>query len=111
MRIVIELKKDAYPKVVLNQLFKHTQLQVTFGVIMLALDEMRPVVMNLKELMERFLEHREEVITRRTKYDLAQAEERAHILEGLQDRARPHRRDRPAHQEERRPPTRRARGS
>ena len=82
MRIVIELKRDAYPKVVLNQLFAHTQLQVTFGIIMLALDKMRPVVMNLKELMERFLAHREEVITRRTKYDLARAEERAHILEG-----------------------------
>ena len=82
MRIVIELKKDAYPKVVLNQLFAHTQLQVTFGIIMLALDEMRPVVMTLKELMERFLAHREDVITRRTKYDLARAEERAHILEG-----------------------------
>jgi DNA gyrase subunit A len=82
MRIAIELKKDAYPKVVLNQLFAHTQLQVTFGIIMLALDKMRPVVMNLKELMECFLAHREEVITRRTKYDLARAEERAHILEG-----------------------------
>jgi DNA gyrase subunit A len=82
MRIAIELKKDSYPKVVLNQLFAHTQLQVTFGIIMLALDEMRPVVMSLKELMERFLAHREEVITRRTKYDLARAEERAHILEG-----------------------------
>jgi DNA gyrase subunit A len=82
MRIVIELKKEAFPKVVLNQLYAHTQLQVTFGIIMLALVEMRPVVMTLKELMERFLEHREEVITRRTKYDLARAEERAHILEG-----------------------------
>jgi len=82
MRIAIELKKDSYPKVVLNQLFAHTQLQVTFGIIMLALDEMRPVVMTLKELMERFLAHREDVITRRTKYDLARAEERAHILEG-----------------------------
>ena len=82
MRIAIELKKDSYPKVVLNQLFAHTQLQVTFGIIMLALDKMRPVVMTLKELMERFLAHREEVITRRTKYDLARAEERAHILEG-----------------------------
>ncbi|MCX5753270.1 MAG: DNA gyrase subunit A [Candidatus Krumholzibacteria bacterium] len=82
MRIAIELKKDAYPKVVLNQLFAHTQLQVTFGIIMLALDKMRPVVMNIKELMECFLAHREDVITRRTKYDLARAEERAHILEG-----------------------------
>ncbi len=82
MRIVIELKKDSYPKVVLNQLFAHTQLQVTYGIIMLALDKMRPVVMNLKQMMGAFLEHREEVVTRRTKYDLARAEERAHILEG-----------------------------
>jgi DNA gyrase subunit A len=82
MRIVIELKKDSYPKVVLNQLFAHTQLQVTFGVIMLALDKLRPVVMNLKEMMTLFLAHREEVITRRTRYDLKRAEERAHILEG-----------------------------
>jgi DNA gyrase subunit A len=82
MRVAIELKKDSFPKVVLNQLFAHTQLQATYGIIMLAIDGLRPVVMNLKELMERFLAHREEVITRRTKYDLARAEERAHILEG-----------------------------
>ena len=82
MRMVIELKKDSYPKVVLNQLFAHTQLQVTFGVIMLALDKLRPRVMNLKEMMQAFLDHREEVVIRRTKYDLARAEERAHILEG-----------------------------
>jgi len=82
MRIVIELRKDSFPKVVLNQLFAHTQLQVTYGIIMLALDNLKPVVMNLRELMDRFLAHREEVITRRTKYDLARAEERAHILEG-----------------------------
>ncbi|UCF04512.1 MAG: DNA gyrase subunit A, partial [bacterium] len=82
MRIVIELKKDSYPKVVLNQLFAHTQLQITYGVIMLALDKLRPVVMNLKEMMKAFLAHREEIVTRRTQYDLARAEERAHILEG-----------------------------
>ena len=82
MRIVIELKKDSFPKVVLNQLFAHTQLQVTYGIIMLAIDGLKPVVMNLKELMDRFLAHRVEVITRRTKYDLTRAEERAHILEG-----------------------------
>jgi len=82
MRIVIELKKDSYPKVVLNQLFAHTQLQVTYGIIMLALDNLRPEVMNLKELMQKFLNHREEVVTRRTRYDLRRAEERAHILEG-----------------------------
>ncbi len=82
MRIVIELKKDSYPKVVLNQLFSHTQLQTTYGIIMLALDKLRPKVMSLKVMMEAFLAHREEVVTRRTKYDLARAEERAHILEG-----------------------------
>lgn len=82
MRIVIELKKDSYPKVVLNQLFAHTQLQVTYGIIMLALDKLSPVVMNLKEMMAAFLAHREEVVTRRTQYDLKRAEERAHILEG-----------------------------
>jgi DNA gyrase subunit A len=82
MRVVIELKKDSYPKVVLNQLFSHTQLQVSVNIIMLALDKLKPVVMNLKEMMQAFLDHREEVVTRRTKYDLARAEERAHILEG-----------------------------
>jgi DNA gyrase subunit A len=82
LRIVIELKKDSYPKVVLNQLYAHTQLQVTFGIIMLALDDLRPVVMSLKQMMEAFLRHREEIVTRRTSYDLKGAEERAHILEG-----------------------------
>ncbi len=82
MRIVIELKRDSYPKVVLNQLFAHTQLQMTFGIIMLALDEMKPVVMDLKWMMTAFLKHREEIVTRRTQYDLKRAEERAHILEG-----------------------------
>lgn len=82
MRVVIELKKDAYPKVVLNQLYKHTQLQVGFGIILLALDGLKPKVMNLKEMMKCFIDHREDVITRRTSYDLRKAEERAHILEG-----------------------------
>jgi DNA gyrase subunit A len=82
MRIVIELKKDSYPKVVLNQLFAHTQLQVTFGINMLALDNLNPVVMNLKRMMDAFLAHREEIVTRRTRYELKRAEERAHILEG-----------------------------
>jgi len=82
MRIVIDLKKDSYPKVVMNQLFKHTQLQQTFGVIMLALNRLRPEVMDLKKTMRLFLEHREEVVRRRTEYDLKRAEERAHILEG-----------------------------
>jgi len=82
MRIVIELKKDSYPKVVLNQLFAHTQLQVTYGINMLALDKLNPVVMNLKTMMDAFLAHREEIVTRRTQYELKRAEERAHILEG-----------------------------
>ncbi|MCU0620991.1 MAG: DNA gyrase subunit A [Gemmatimonadales bacterium] len=83
MRIVIELKRDAIPNVVLNQLYKHSAMQSTFGVIMLALDRGVPKVMNLKQLIERFVEHRHEVITRRTQFDLDAAEARAHILEGL----------------------------
>ncbi|MBI4542795.1 MAG: DNA gyrase subunit A [Gemmatimonadetes bacterium] len=83
MRVVIELKRDATPLVVLNNLFKHTQMQTTFGAIMLALVDGQPKVMNLKELLERFIAHRHAVITRRTQYDLAQAEAREHVLEGL----------------------------
>ena len=83
MRIVIELKRDAIPNVVLNQLYKHTAMQSTFGVIMLALDKGAPKVMNLKELLERFIEHRHEIIVRRTQFDLNAAEAREHILEGL----------------------------
>jgi DNA gyrase subunit A len=83
MRLVIELKRDAMPDVVLNQLYKHTQMQSTFGVIMLALDKGAPKVMNLKELLERFIEHRHEIIVRRTQFDLNAAEAREHILEGL----------------------------
>jgi DNA gyrase subunit A len=82
MRIVIELKKDSYPEVVLNQLFSLTQLQNTYGINMVALDNLRPKLMNLKEMMALFLQHREEVVTRRIRYDLRRAEERAHILEG-----------------------------
>ncbi len=82
LRIVIDLKRDAYPKVVLSNLFKHSQLQTTFGIIMLALNKLRPEVMDLKKMMRLFLEHREDVITRRTQHDLKRAEERAHILEG-----------------------------
>jgi len=82
LRIVIDLKRDSYPKVVLNQLFAHTQLQVTYGIIMLALNNLRPEIMTLKRMMSLFLAHREDVITRRTQYDLKRAEERAHILEG-----------------------------
>ncbi len=83
MRIVVELKRDAQPEVVLNQLFKHTQLQVTFGIILLSLSAGQPKVMNLKELLSLFLDHRHEVVTRRTQFELRKAEERAHILEGL----------------------------
>ena len=83
MRIVIELKRDAVARVVLNQLYKTTQMQSTFGVILLALVNNVPQTLNLKELCERFLEHRHEVLTRRSRFELRKAEERAHILEGL----------------------------
>ncbi len=83
MRIVIELKKDANPNIVLNHLYKHTQLQDTFGVIMLALVNNVPMILNLKQILELYLKHQEEVITRRSKYELNKAEERAHILQGL----------------------------
>jgi DNA gyrase subunit A len=83
IRIVVELKRGVVPKVILNNLFKHTQLQTTFGAILLALDRGRPRIMNLKELLQCFLAHRIEVITRRTRFDLEKAEARAHILEGL----------------------------
>jgi DNA gyrase subunit A len=82
MRIVFELKRDAQPEVVLNQLFKHTQMQVTFGVIMLALVKGAPKVLNLKEMMQHFIKHRMDVLVKRTKFDLDAAERRAHILEG-----------------------------
>jgi DNA gyrase subunit A len=83
MRVVIELKRDANPKVVLNQLYKHTQMQTTFGAIMLALVDGQPQVLDLKQLLRHFIDHRHQVITRRTEYDLGQAEAREHILEGL----------------------------
>ncbi|MBU1700256.1 MAG: DNA gyrase subunit A [Candidatus Eisenbacteria bacterium] len=83
IRIVFELHRDAQPQVVLNQLYKHTQMQTTFGANVLALVKGRPKTLNLKEMLQVFLDHREEVITRRTQFDLDQAEERAHILEGL----------------------------
>jgi DNA gyrase subunit A len=83
VRIVIELKKNEIPQVVLNNLFKHTQLQTTFGVIMLALVNNRPEVLNLKQVLEHFVAHRREVVVRRTAFELRKAEERAHILEGL----------------------------
>ena len=83
MRINIELRKDVNPNVVLNHLYKHTQLQDTFGVIMLALANNEPKVMSLVEMLTHYLTHQEEVVTRRTKYELNKAEERAHILQGL----------------------------
>ena len=82
MRVVIELKRDSQPSVVLNQLFKHTQMQTTFGVIMLALVNGVPKVLTLKEMMKHFINHRMDVLIRRTKYELDAAERRAHILEG-----------------------------
>ncbi len=82
MRVVIEMKRDGQPAVTLNQLFKHTQMQVTFGVIMLALVNGVPKVLNLQQMMQYFLEHRMDVLVRRTKFDLDAAERRAHILEG-----------------------------
>ncbi len=83
VRVVIELRKDANANVILNQLYKHTQLQDTFGVIMLALINNQPKVMNLLDMLTYYLKHQEDVVTRRTKYDLNKAEERDHILQGL----------------------------
>ncbi len=83
MRIVMELRRDANPQVVLNQLYSHTQLQETFGAIMLVLVDDEPRILNLKELLRYYLEHQKEIIIRRTKFELAEAEKRAHILEGF----------------------------
>ncbi len=83
MRIVIELKRDAVPDVILNQLYKHTPLQDSFGVNMLAIVDGRPKILNLKDALKCFIDHRREVVTRRTAYDLRKAEERLHILEGF----------------------------
>ena len=83
MRICIETRKDVNANVLLNQLFKHTQLQDTFGVIMLALVDNQPKVLNLKEMLSYYLDHQKDVVTRRTQFDLKKAKERAHILEGL----------------------------
>ena len=83
MRIVIELRRDVNPNIILNQLYKHTQLQDTFGVIMLALVNNEPKVMSILEMLKAYLTHQEEVVTRRTKFDLNKAEERDHILQGL----------------------------
>ncbi len=82
LRVVIELKREATAEVVLNNLYKHTQMQITFGVIMLALVDGRPQILQLRDFIKNFIEHRNEVIVRRTKFDLDEAEKRAHILEG-----------------------------
>ena len=83
IRVVIDLKKDEPSGVILNQLYKHTQMETTFGVIMLAIDRSQPRVLNLKEVLQKFVDFRKEVITRRTTFDLRKARERAHILDGL----------------------------
>jgi DNA gyrase subunit A len=83
IRVVLELGRGGIPQIILNQLYKHTQMQTTFGIIMLALVDRRPQVVNLKEMLEAFVRFRREIVTRRTRYDLARAEERAHILAGL----------------------------
>ncbi|MFC1526307.1 DNA gyrase subunit A [Candidatus Latescibacterota bacterium] len=83
LRIVIELKRDAHSEVVLNQLFAHSQLQTTFGVMLLAVVKGRPELLNLKQMVQLYVEHRHEVVVRRTRFDLAKAEARAHVLEGL----------------------------
>jgi len=83
IRVVLEMGRGGLPDIVLNQLFKHTQMQTTFGIIMLALVDRRPQVLNLKQMLEAFITFRRDVVTRRTRYDLARAEEREHILAGL----------------------------
>src|SRR4029450_3436920 len=83
IRVVLELGRGEIPQIVLNQLYKHNQIQTTFGIIMLALVDRRPQVVNLKEMLEAFVRFRREIVTRRTRYDLARAEERAHVLAGL----------------------------
>ncbi|MCK5223291.1 DNA topoisomerase 4 subunit A, partial [Candidatus Calescamantes bacterium] len=83
MRVVIDLKKDANPRSILNYLYKHSQMQTTFGIIMLALVKGQPKVLNIKQVLQEYINHRHEIITRRTKFELKEAENRAHILEGL----------------------------
>ena len=87
MRIVIELKRDANANIILNQLFKHTKMQDTFGIIMLALVDNEPQVLNLKQILVHYLNFQKQVIRRRTQFDLDKALSRAHILEGLQNSA------------------------
>src|SRR5207245_10735808 len=83
IRVVLERGRGGIPQIILNQLYKHTQMQTSFGIIMLALVDRRPQIVNLKGMLEAFIRFRREVVTRRTRYELARAEERAHILAGL----------------------------
>ncbi len=83
LRVVVELKRDAVAQIILNQLFKHTQMQVTFGIILLAIVHGQPRTFNIKDMIQQFVEHRKEVVTRRCQFDLGKAEANAHILEGL----------------------------
>ena len=83
MRIVVDIRKDANAQVILNQLYQYTQLQDTVGVIMLAIDHKVPKVLTLKQMLQKYVEFQDEVVRRRTQYDLKKAKERAHILEGL----------------------------
>lgn len=83
MRVAIEVRRDANPHVILNRLYKFTQMEISFGIILLAIVKGRPQILNLKEILEKFVEHRREIVVRRTIFDLRKAEERAHILEGL----------------------------
>ena len=96
-RLVIELKRDANPKVVINNLFKHTQLEVTFSVNALAIDHGRPKTLNLKEMIQCYIEHRREVVLRRTRFELRKAEERAETAGRLSHRAGQHGRVHPHH--------------
>ena len=83
IRIVLEVKRGEVPEIILNQLYKLTQMQTTFGIIMLAIVDNQPKVLNLKEMLAHFIDHRKTVVVRRTRFDLRKAEERAHILEGI----------------------------
>ncbi|MCL4479638.1 MAG: DNA gyrase subunit A [Deltaproteobacteria bacterium] len=83
LRVVVELKKDAYPEIILNKLYKHTQLAESYGIILLAIDLGQPVIMNIKTILNKFIEFRKEIVTRRTIFELRKAEDRLHIIEGL----------------------------
>jgi len=97
MRVAIELRADVNPQIMLNNLFKHTQMQINFGAIMLALVDLHPRILNLKQILYYYLKHQEDVITRRSRYELDKAEARAHIFGRAPDRSRPYRRSDPHH--------------